>query len=284
MLASHIRVPMAASGLREVLDQGFLHAELAGAARRRAAPRADRRPVAVRHRGRPPNAVGVPALPPLHQSVHDGGRRRWTERRGLRRARCHRSPSRRLPKHGRTSRSTSRRGSMVTPISLQNFEAIGSLDGRYFDQDRFTPIHGRLPDPTRADEVAVNEESARRYGYHVGQKIDFATVSANDVESAQSPDELNELQPPPAHPLDDRRCRCLHRRGQRRTTPTASPLVLFTPAYVKAAKGLETLRVARPRAPQRRRRRRRGQADHHRAIGRRRPRSSGSPRPTPSTR
>ena len=33
-----------------------------------------------------------------------------------------------------------------------NFEAIGSLDGRYFDQDRFTPIQGRLPTrrgPTR---------------------------------------------------------------------------------------------------------------------------------------
>jgi hypothetical protein len=60
---------------------------------------------------------------------------------------------------------------------------LGSLDGGYFDQDRFTPISGRLPDPTRADEVAVNEESARRYGYHVGQRIDLGAVSASDAET-----------------------------------------------------------------------------------------------------
>ena len=120
-----------------------------------------------------------------------------------------------------------------------NFEAIGSLDGRYFDQDRFTPIHGRVPDPTRADEVAVNEESARLYGYHVGQKIDFATVSANDVESAQSPDELNALRPRLlTHATIVGVGAFIEEVSQDDTD--RSPLVLFTPAYVKAAKGLET--------------------------------------------
>lgn len=48
-----------------------------------------------------------------------------------------------------------------------SFESLGSLDGRFFEQDRFTPTKGRLPDPTRIDEVAVNEYAARKYGYRV---------------------------------------------------------------------------------------------------------------------
>ena len=72
------------------------------------------------------------------------------------------------------------------PDLSQDFEALGSIDGRYFDQDRFTALQGRLPDPNNADEVAVNEESAKLYGYHVGQKIDFGAVSRADVESPDS--------------------------------------------------------------------------------------------------
>lgn len=120
-----------------------------------------------------------------------------------------------------------------------NFEAIGSLDGRYFDQDRFTPIKGRVPDPTRADEVAVNEESARRYGYHVGQEIAFATVSASDVESAQTDDDLNALRPRLlTHATIVGIGAFIEEVAQDDTDRSA--LVLFTPAYVNAAKGLET--------------------------------------------
>src|SRR4051794_2066650 len=63
----------------------------------------------------------------------------------------------------------------------QNFEALASLDGRFFDQDQFTATSGRRPDPRRAEEVAVNETAAKRYGYHVGQRIDLATVSEDDL-------------------------------------------------------------------------------------------------------
>ncbi len=57
------------------------------------------------------------------------------------------------------------------PSFRENFEALASLDGRFFDQDRFKATDGRLPDPERIDEVAVNETAAQRYGYRVGQKL-----------------------------------------------------------------------------------------------------------------
>lgn len=59
----------------------------------------------------------------------------------------------------------------------QSFEASGTFDGRFFDQDRFTPTDGRLPDPSRADEVAVNELAAKRLRYRVGQNLDLGTYS-----------------------------------------------------------------------------------------------------------
>ncbi|GAC1306118.1 MAG: hypothetical protein NVSMB16_01880 [Acidimicrobiales bacterium] len=67
------------------------------------------------------------------------------------------------------------------PDTNAQFEAVGSLDGRFFDQDRFTPTKGRWPDPTRADEVAVNEFTAKQMGYHVGQRIDLGTYSDEQV-------------------------------------------------------------------------------------------------------
>ena len=124
------------------------------------------------------------------------------------------------------------------PDLSQNFEALGSIDGRYFDQDRFTALQGRLPDPNNADEVAVNEESAKLYGYHVGQKIDFGAVSRADVESPDS----NATQP-----LQPRLLTHATIVGVgvfieevMQDDTDRSPLVLFTPAYVREAKGLET--------------------------------------------
>ena len=47
------------------------------------------------------------------------------------------------------------------PVFNETIEALASLDGRFFDQDRFTPTQGRLPNPKRIDEVAVNEVAGR---------------------------------------------------------------------------------------------------------------------------
>jgi hypothetical protein len=116
----------------------------------------------------------------------------------------------------------------------QNFEALGSIDGRYFVQDRFTAHEGRLPDPSRADEVAVNEESARRYGYHVGQQIDFATAAPSDVAANVADGQPRLL----THATIVGVGQFIEEVMQDDTD--RSPLVLFTPAYVAEAKGLET--------------------------------------------
>jgi hypothetical protein len=122
------------------------------------------------------------------------------------------------------------------PDLSQNFDSIGSLDGRYFDQDRFTPIRGRLPDPNRADEVAVNEESARLYGYRVGQQLDLATVNSGRGDANQDGEQA--VQPRLLiHSTIVGVGAFVEEVAQDDTD--RSPLVLFTPAYVKEAKGLE---------------------------------------------
>lgn len=63
------------------------------------------------------------------------------------------------------------------PDFAQDFEGVGTFDGRYFDQDRFTATSGRLADPTRIDEVVVNEYAAEQYGYHVGQHLNLGVYS-----------------------------------------------------------------------------------------------------------
>ncbi|GAC1312240.1 MAG: hypothetical protein NVSMB16_09100 [Acidimicrobiales bacterium] len=79
------------------------------------------------------------------------------------------------------------------PDFTQKFEASGTFDGRYFDQDRFVAVRGRTPDPRRVDEIAVNQLSATRLGYHVGQHLELGTYSI-DQFSAPS---FSDAPPPP---------------------------------------------------------------------------------------
>jgi hypothetical protein len=62
------------------------------------------------------------------------------------------------------------------PSSVQTFppaagNGLGSDDGYNFDQDRLTVIKGRLPDPRRADEVAVLTAVAAIAHWHVGEHV-----------------------------------------------------------------------------------------------------------------
>jgi hypothetical protein len=62
------------------------------------------------------------------------------------------------------------------PLAVQTFppaagNGLGSDDGYGFDQDRMTVISGRLPDPRRADEVAVETEVAQVAHFTVGQHV-----------------------------------------------------------------------------------------------------------------
>ena len=49
-------------------------------------------------------------------------------------------------------------------------EVVGSLDGLYFTRDRFAVTKGRMPDPTRVDEGAINEHLAA-LGVGIGDRI-----------------------------------------------------------------------------------------------------------------
>ncbi len=74
----------------------------------------------------------------------------------------------------------------------QDLEPSGTLDGRFFDQDRFAPTKGRRPAPGRPDEIAVNEFAATRFGYRVGQRLELGLFSQE-----QAGDPSYHWHPPP---------------------------------------------------------------------------------------
>lgn len=76
----------------------------------------------------------------------------------------------------------------------RTFEVTGTFDGEYYDQDRFTATRGRIPDPTRVDEIAINELAAEVSGYDVGDEVTLRTYTQ---EAAGAPDFL-ESPPEPA--------------------------------------------------------------------------------------
>lgn len=63
----------------------------------------------------------------------------------------------------------------------REFEVTGTFDGQYYDQDRFTATQGRVPDPTRVDEVAINELAAEISGYEVGDEVTLRTYTQEET-------------------------------------------------------------------------------------------------------
>ena len=61
------------------------------------------------------------------------------------------------------------------------YETSGTFDGRYIDQDRFTPLAGRQADPTRVDEIVVNERAAQAFGLSVGQHLELGLYSVDQL-------------------------------------------------------------------------------------------------------
>jgi predicted lysophospholipase L1 biosynthesis ABC-type transport system permease subunit len=76
-------------------------------------------------------------------------------------------------------------------------EVVGSLDGLYFTRDRFAVTKGRLPDPSRPDEVAVNEHMAAAGGVKVGDRVDIGIFDPAEEEAVYS-----DSPPPPVDRLD----------------------------------------------------------------------------------
>ena len=76
-------------------------------------------------------------------------------------------------------------GHIRTDIT-NDFETVGSVDGRFFDQDRVVAIDGRLPDPARVDEVAINESTARK-GIAVGDELSLGMITQQQLDDSQDP-------------------------------------------------------------------------------------------------
>lgn len=117
------------------------------------------------------------------------------------------------------------------PVFAESFEALASLDGRFFEQDRFAPTQGRLPDPKRADEIAVNETTAERFGYRVGQKIVLGTWDPDDITR----DFFEQPTAPKLRMAATVVGIGLFPEEVVQDDTDRSPLALFTPAYTRQA-------------------------------------------------
>jgi hypothetical protein len=55
---------------------------------------------------------------------------------------------------------------------------VGSVNGLYFDEDRTTPVVGRMADPLRSDEFVTTAAGARALRVHVGQVVPMGVYGA----------------------------------------------------------------------------------------------------------
>src|ERR1039457_3350278 len=60
---------------------------------------------------------------------------------------------------------------------------VGSIDGLYFNEDRATPVVGRMANPGRADEFVTTALGARALGLHVGQAVPMGVYTSNQFNS-----------------------------------------------------------------------------------------------------
>jgi FtsX-like permease family len=77
----------------------------------------------------------------------------------------------------------------------QQVELVGSLDGLYFSQDRVIITRGRRADPRRPGEVIISEQTADRFGLHVGQALTINLYSGREASDPR----FNPMTRPPVH-------------------------------------------------------------------------------------
>lgn len=65
------------------------------------------------------------------------------------------------------------------PNLLSQLNVEGSLNDLYFDEDRATPVVGRMADPNKADEFVTTATGARALGLHVGQSLPMGVYSGS---------------------------------------------------------------------------------------------------------
>lgn len=82
-----------------------------------------------------------------------------------------------------------RNGRPYLPYALENnlVEELGSVGGEHFTLDRLIAERGRVPDPTNPYEFAVSADAARLLHWHVGQVIEMAGYSFQQLFSSTTP-------------------------------------------------------------------------------------------------
>ena len=76
----------------------------------------------------------------------------------------------------------------IAPSGFQSgLQVESSVDGLYFNQDKITILTGRMADPSRADEVVVDQFAAQLYGYHVGQVLRYGIFTNAQLGASQFP-------------------------------------------------------------------------------------------------
>ncbi len=81
-------------------------------------------------------------------------------------------------------------GAQVVPLEPSGapnlnlpLNSVGSVDGLYFDEDRATPVVGRMANPNRADEFVTTALGARELGLHVGQAVPMGVYTSNQFSA-----------------------------------------------------------------------------------------------------
>ena len=69
------------------------------------------------------------------------------------------------------------------PLSSE-VDAVGSLGGQYFTQDRLVVVKGHMANPASTSQMVASTLAASLSGWHVGEKLEFAAYSVRSVEAS----------------------------------------------------------------------------------------------------
>ncbi len=71
------------------------------------------------------------------------------------------------------------KGAVVPASEGQSF--TGSLNGEQFTQDRVLITNGRLPDPKKINQFAMDSATAKQFGFHLDQVVTFVAFSNKEI-------------------------------------------------------------------------------------------------------
>jgi hypothetical protein len=74
--------------------------------------------------------------------------------------------------------------SAVSGVLSNEMNAVGSIGGQYFDQDRVAVVKGRMANPRSTSEMMASTLAAHLAGWHVGERVEFAAYSLRTARAS----------------------------------------------------------------------------------------------------